>query len=77
MKKNYDFSKGTRNPHPSRLKRRVTLRLDAFTIDYFMSLSHETAIPYQTLINLYLRECAVLRRHLRFEWRAPTKKGVA
>ncbi len=77
MRKNYDFSKGRRNPYARRLKRQVTIRLDETTIDYFQRLSAETAIPYQTLINLYLRECAVSRRQLRFEWRAPTKKGAA
>ncbi len=77
MKKNYDFSKGRRNPYARRLKRQVTIRLDQATIDYFMSLSAETAIPYQTLINLYLRECAGSRRQLRLEWRTPTAKGAA
>jgi uncharacterized protein (DUF4415 family) len=77
MRKNYDFSKGRRNPYARRLKRQVTIRLDEATIEYFMSLSAETAIPYQTLINLYLRECAVSRRELRLEWRSRTAKGAA
>jgi uncharacterized protein (DUF4415 family) len=77
MKKNYDFSKGKRNPYARRLKQQVTIRLDADTIEYFRSLAAETAIPYQTLINLYLRECAGSRRELRLEWRSPPAKGVA
>lgn len=77
MRKNYDFSKGRRNPYARRLKRQVTIRLDEATIDYFTSLSAKTAIPYQTLINLYLRECAGSRRQLRLEWRTPTVKGTA
>jgi uncharacterized protein (DUF4415 family) len=77
MKKNYDFSKGRRNPYARRLKRQVTIRLDEATIDYFMSLSAKTAIPYQTLINLYLRECAGSRRQLSLEWRTLTAKGAA
>jgi uncharacterized protein (DUF4415 family) len=77
MRKSYDFSKGKRNPYARRLKRQVTIRLDETTIEYFQRLSAETAIPYQTLINLYLRECAASQRQLRFEWSAPTKKGAA
>jgi uncharacterized protein (DUF4415 family) len=77
MKNNYDFSKGRPNPYARRLKRQVTIRLDETTIEYFRSLSAETAIPYQTLINLYLRECAGSRRQLRLEWRGPTAKGAA
>ncbi len=77
MRKNYDFSKGRRNPYARRLKRQVTIRLDEATIEYFQSLAAETAIPYQTLINLYLRECAGSRRELRLEWRSPSAKGAA
>ena len=58
MRKSYDFSKGRRNPYAKRLKKQVTIRLDEDTLAYFRSLSDETAIPYQTLINLYLRDCA-------------------
>ena len=77
MKKSYDFSKGKRNPYAKRLKRQITIRLDEATIDYFRSLSASTAIPYQTLINLYLRECAGSRRKLRLEWREADEKGAA
>ncbi len=73
----YDFSEGRPNPYAKRLKRQVTLRLDESTITYFKSLSSETAIPYQTLINLYLRECAVSRKHLRMAWQAPRTTGAA
>ncbi len=58
MKREYDFSKGKRNPYAKRLKKQVTIRLDEVTIDYFKKLSEETGVPYQTLINLYLRDCA-------------------
>ena len=70
MKKEYDFSKGTKNPYATRLKRQVTIRLDGGTIGYFKSLAVEIGIPYQTLINLYLRDCAIQRRELAMEWRA-------
>ena len=58
MKKHYDFSKAKRNPYARRLKKQITIRLDTDTLEYFKELSEETGIPYQTLINLYLRECA-------------------
>ena len=70
MKKQYDFSQARKNPYARRLKKQITLRIDRPTIEYFRSLSENTGIPYQTLINLYLRECAVQRRKLSMEWRA-------
>ena len=69
MKKEYDFSKAKRNPYASRLKRQITIRLDEPTIAYFKDLAEETGIPYQTLINLYLRECAASRKKLSLKWR--------
>jgi predicted DNA binding CopG/RHH family protein len=69
MKKEYDFSKAKKNPYAKRLKRRVTIRLDGPTIDYFKELAEDTGIPYQTLINLYLRECAESKKELNLEWR--------
>jgi hypothetical protein len=68
MRKHYDFSIGQPNPYAKRLKRQVTIRLDEQTLVYFKSLAEETAIPYQTLINLYLRECAASQKHLRLAW---------
>ena len=68
MRKNYDFSKGKKNPYAKRLKRPVTIRLDEITIDYFKALAEETGIPYQTLINLYLRECAASEKRLSLNW---------
>lgn len=69
MRKRYDFSKAKRNPYARRLKRQITIRLDTDTLDYFRSLSEETGIAYQTLINLYLRECAAARRKLSINWK--------
>ena len=69
MKAEYDFSKAKKNPHAKRLKRRVTIRLDGPTVDDFKELADETGIPYQTLINLYLRDCAESKRELDLEWR--------
>jgi len=68
MKQEYDFSKAQRNPYAKRLKRQVTIRLDDSTVAYFKSLAQQTGIPYQTLINLYLRDCAASRRRLAMSW---------
>ena len=70
MKKEYDFSKARRNPYAKLLKRQVTIRLDQATIAYFKALAEDAEIPYQTLINLYLRDCASTRRRLALNWTA-------
>ena len=70
MRKEYDFSGAKRNPYASRLKKQVTIRLEKSTIEYFNKLAVETGIPYQTLINLYLRDCATRRKKLALNWRA-------
>lgn len=77
MRKTYDFSKARPNPYARMLKRQVTLRLDEATVTYFKGLAEETAIPYQTLINLYLRECAASGKRLRLDWRPPRTAGAA
>ena len=69
MRKEYDFSKARRNPYAARLKKQVTIRLDDHTIQYFKQLAQDTGIPYQTLINLYLRECAASGKKLSFSWK--------
>lgn len=70
MKKEYDFSKAKKNPYSKKLKRQVTIRLDEMTISYFKELAAETGIPYQTLINLYLRDCATSKRKPSFRWKS-------
>ena len=70
MKKNYDFSKSRKNPYARQLKKQVTIRLDEATIRYFKDLAAETGLPYQTLINLYLRDCAMEERRLSLMWTA-------
>ena len=74
MKKEYDFSKARRNPYAKKLKRPVTIRLDEPTIDYFKDLAAETGIPYQTLINLYLRDCAATGRRVSLDWKRRSKR---
>jgi uncharacterized protein (DUF4415 family) len=68
MRKEYDFSKARKNPYARHLKRQVTIRLDEQTIAYFRNLADETGIRYQTLINLYLRECAASGKRLSLKW---------
>ena len=68
MRKSYDFTKARRNPYAKRLKRQITIRLDTETVAYFQELASETGIAYQTLINLYLRDCAASRRKLSLAW---------
>jgi len=77
MRKNYDFSKARRNPYAKLLKRPVTIRLDESTIEYFKALAEESEIPYQTLINLYLRDCAASNRRPDLRWRKTSKKSGA
>ena len=69
MRKHYDFSKGKRNPYAKRLKQQITIRLDKPTIEYFKNLAEEIGVPYQTLINLYLRDCATTGRKLSMRWK--------
>ena len=69
MRKEYDFSKARKNPYASLLKKQVTIRLDRETIKYFKQLAADAGIPYQTLINLYLRDCAASGRKLAIEWK--------
>ncbi len=68
MKNNYDFSNSQPNPYANRLKKQVTIRLEKGTIQYFKELAEEIGIPYQTLINLYLRDCAQNKRKLVMNW---------
>lgn len=68
MRPEYDFSKAKPNPYVRGLKRQITIRIDAETVAYFKSLSSEVGLPYQSLINLYLRDCARTRRKPRLNW---------
>jgi uncharacterized protein (DUF4415 family) len=68
MKKAYDFSKAVKNPYAAKLKKQVTIRLDVPTVAYFKALSEEVGLPYQNLINLFLRECAEARRRPTVKW---------
>lgn len=73
MKKEYDFSRAKKNPYTKLLKKQLTIRLDEETIHYFKDLSEENGIPYQTLMNLYLRDCAQHHKKLKINW-SPSRK---
>ena len=73
MRKTYDFAgmKSRKNPYVKFLKQSVTIRLDRDTVSHFKALAKETGLPYQNLINLYLRDCAVHGRRLEMRWVRP------
>ena len=68
MSKSYDFSNSTQNPYANKLKKQITIRIDEETIDYFKVMAETKGIPYQSLINLYLRDCAAQRKELLTTW---------
>lgn len=70
MREHYDFGKmkGERNPYVKGLKQPITMRLDRATVAYFKALAAELGMPYQNLINLYLRECALNHKKLELKW---------
>lgn len=69
MRKEYDFSSARKNPYAAQLKKQITIRLDEESITYFKSISEVVGIPYQSLINLYLRDCAATHRKLDLSWK--------
>ena len=69
MRKDYDFTGARKNPYASQLKKQITIRLDEESIGYFKSISAQVGIPYQSLINLYLRDCAASHRKLNLDWK--------
>jgi uncharacterized protein (DUF4415 family) len=74
MKKEYDFSK-MKEVFPSylkKLKKQVTMKLDTDVVEYFKFLALKEDIPYQTLINLYLKDCVKSKKHIKVQW--PNKK---
>lgn len=71
MRDEYDFSKteARRNPYAKKLKKQITINIDNETINYFKGQSEESGIPYQTLINLYLSDCAKQKKQLNMIWK--------
>ncbi len=70
MRKEYDFAKlkGRKNPYAKHLKKQVTIRMGVDIIDYFKAMAEQTGVPYQNLINLYLRDCVQHHRKLSLKW---------
>ncbi len=69
MRKEYDFTAARKNPYAAQLKKQITIRLDEESITYFKAISVDVGIPYQSLINLYLRDCAASHRKLNLNWK--------
>ena len=68
MRKEYNFSKAKKNPYIKKLKKQITIRVENETIDYFKKMAAETDIPYQKLINFFLRDCAEKKRKPEIKW---------
>ncbi len=68
LQKEFDFSKAVRNPYANRVKRTITINIDNSVYDYFKGQAQESGIPYQTLINMYLRDCVQNHREIDIQW---------
>ena len=68
MREEYDFSNGRKNPYVKKMKKQITINIDSDTIDFFKEQSEASGIPYQTLINLYLSDCAKQKKQLQMTW---------
>ncbi|MCI8716270.1 MAG: BrnA antitoxin family protein [Oscillospiraceae bacterium] len=68
MREEYDFSNARKNPYTKKLKKQITINIDSDTIQFFKDMSSSSGIPYQTLINLYLSDCAENKRQLNMTW---------
>ncbi len=69
MKKEYDFSKGTKNPYTKLLTKQITINVTEEVLDYFKELSEQTSIPYQTLINFCLLDCVKNKKKIDVSWK--------
>jgi predicted DNA binding CopG/RHH family protein len=70
MRKEYDFHGARKNPYTSKLKKQITIRLETDIIHYFKGMAEDTGIPYQNLINLYLRDCAAGNKKVSLKWKS-------
>ena len=75
MRSEYDFSQSRKNPYANQLKRQITIRLDTTAVDYFKEMAAELGMPYQNLINLFLRDCAMQKRRPVIQWPTEAPKG--
>ena len=69
MREEYDFSKGIKNPYTRKQKTKISINVDNEVIEYFKSQSMDLDVPYQTLINLYLRDCVINEKKLNLQWK--------
>lgn len=69
LEKEFDFSKAVRNPYAKKLRKKITINIDADALDYFKKQSSESGIPYQKLMNLYLVDCAKSKKKLEMTWK--------
>jgi predicted DNA binding CopG/RHH family protein len=77
MRSEYDFSQSRKNPYANQLKRQITIRLDTTAVNYFKEMAAELGMPYQNLINLFLRDCAMRKRRPVIQWpQEPPKRAV-
>jgi predicted DNA binding CopG/RHH family protein len=76
MRKNYDFSNSVKNPYIKKLKKQVTIRLENDIIDYFKTIAADADIPYQKLINLFLRDCAENRKRPEINWKPQRRRAA-
>jgi uncharacterized protein (DUF4415 family) len=79
MKAEYDLTKmkARKNPYASKLKKPVTMRLSEDVVEYFKGMAEEAGIPYQSLINLYLRDCLTQHRKLQINWPQSASVGLS
>ena len=68
MRRSYDFTGSKKNPYARRMKKQITIRIDQDIISYFKAMAEEQGLPYQSLMNLYLLDCAASNRKLQFKW---------
>ena len=68
VRNEYDFSNAQKNPYANKVKQQITINLNQSTIQYFKDLADKTGLPYQTLINLYLTDCADKKRQPEVNW---------
>jgi len=77
MRSEYDFSQSRKSPYARQLKRRITIRIDTAAVDYFKQMAAELGMPYQNLINLFLRDCAIQKRRPMLQWSGDAPGGGA
>jgi len=68
MREEYDFSNAVKNPFAKKVKKQITINIDTNTVDFFKNMSSDIGIPYQTLMNMYLTDCAKNNKRLNLTW---------